>query len=142
MSEAAAIGDAARAFLKHAAPFDAVRRIVDSPEGWAPEQWRSFAQELGFAGLAVSESAGGAGLGVAELAAVAEALGETLLPIPWFESGALSVLILREAGCEAHLSRIASGETIATFAARMPRRHRSACWRVRRESLQQRRRAT
>ncbi len=118
MSEAAAISEAARAFLKEAAPFDVVRQTTATAEGWAPTQWRTFASELGFAGLAAPESVGGAGLGVAELAAVAEALGETLLPIPWFESAALATLILNEAGGEAHLGKIASGEAIATFAAR------------------------
>jgi alkylation response protein AidB-like acyl-CoA dehydrogenase len=116
--ELAAISEAARDFLKEAAPFDVVRQIVDGPEGWARPAWRTFGQELGFAGLAAPESVGGAALGVAALAAVAEALGETLLPIPWFESAALSTLILTEAGDETHLPAIASGETIATFAAR------------------------
>lgn len=117
-SDTGAIAEAARAFLKEAAPFDVVRRVVDSPEGWARDEWRTFAQELGFAGLAAPESAGGAALGVAELAVVAEALGETLLPIPWFESAVLATLILREAGADAQLSAIAAGEAIATFAAR------------------------
>jgi alkylation response protein AidB-like acyl-CoA dehydrogenase len=119
MSEnVAAISEAARDFIKEAAPFDVVRQIVDSPEGWAPDTWRTFAQDLGFAGLAAPESAGGAGLGVTELCTVAEALGETLLPIPWFESAVLSTLILRETGGERFLDAIASGKTIATFAAR------------------------
>jgi alkylation response protein AidB-like acyl-CoA dehydrogenase len=105
-----------RGFLAEQATMAHVRAALESEEGWSPEIWRGLGAELGFAGLAISEEQGGAGLDVSELAAVAEELGATLAPIPWFETSVLSVALLKEAGAPALLSKLAGGACIATVA--------------------------
>ncbi|OHT21183.1 acyl-CoA dehydrogenase family protein [Edaphosphingomonas haloaromaticamans] len=115
------IRDSARDFLRDRADFDALRKAVDGA-GWDRALWDSFAGELGFAGIGVAEAHGGAGLGPVELALIAEELGRTLAPIPWFETAVLAATAIAEAGGEAQqaalLGPIARGETIATLAMR------------------------
>lgn len=93
-----------------------VRAALGSPEGWARDMWRAFAVELGFSGLAIPEAHGGAGLGVRELALVAEELGATLAPIPWFETAVLSTTLLTACHAGAALERIARADCVATLA--------------------------
>ena len=112
-----AIRDAARDFLAANASFDDVRTALSGSDGWSPGLWKQFAVELGFAALAIPEAQGGSGLGVAELAIVAEELGASLAPIPWFESAVLATLTLIEVGAQAELAQIAAGR-IATLAFR------------------------
>ncbi|WP_380878098.1 acyl-CoA dehydrogenase [Sphingomonas sp. DBB INV C78] len=115
------IRDSARDFLRDQADFDRLRKAVDGA-GWDRDLWSSFAGELGFAGIGISEAHGGAGLGPVELSLIAEELGRTLAPIPWFETAVLAATALSEAGSEAQqaalLGPIARGETIATLAMR------------------------
>lgn len=115
------IRDSARDFLRDQADFDRLRKTVDGA-GWDRDLWSSFAGELGFAGIGVAEADGGAGLGAIELALIAEELGRTLAPIPWFETAVLAATAITEAGTDAQksalLGPIARGETIATLAMR------------------------
>jgi len=115
------IRDSARDFLRDQADFDRLRRTVDGA-GWDRELWASFAGELGFAGIGIAEAHGGAGLGTVELALIAEELGRTLAPIPWFETAVLAATAIAEAGSDAQksalLGPIARGETIVTLAMR------------------------
>lgn len=115
------IRDSARDFLRDQADFDRLRKTVDGA-GWDRELWTSFAGELGFAGIGIAEADGGAGLGAVELALIAEELGRTLAPIPWFETAVLAATAIAEAGSDAQrqalLGPIARGETIATLAMR------------------------
>jgi alkylation response protein AidB-like acyl-CoA dehydrogenase len=112
------IRDAARAFLRDACDFAAVRRVIDGDEGWDAGLWRQFGGELGFAGLAIPEAHGGSGLGPLELAVVAEELGAVLAPIPWFETAVLAAGLLMHAGDGHHLADIAAGRVAATLAVR------------------------
>ena len=115
------IRDSARVFLRDQADFDRLRKAVDG-DGWDRDLWTSFASELGFAGIGVAEAHGGAGLGPIELALIAEELGRTLAPIPWFETAVLAATAMAEAASDgqqsALLGPIARGETIATLAMR------------------------
>ena len=115
------IRDSARDFLRDQADFDRLRKAVDGT-GWDRDLWTSFASELGFAGIGVAEAHGGAGLGPIELALIAEELGRTLAPIPWFETAVLAATAIAEAASDvqqsALLGPIARGETIATLAMR------------------------
>lgn len=115
------IRDSARDFLRDQADFDRLRKTVDGA-GWDRDLWSSFAGELGFAGIGIAEADGGAGLGAVELSLIAEELGRTLAPIPWFETAVLATTAIAEAGNAAQksafLSPIARGETIATLAMR------------------------
>jgi alkylation response protein AidB-like acyl-CoA dehydrogenase len=114
--EHAAIRDAVRGFLAERASMAHVRAALESEDGWSRQIWRGLAGELGFAGLAIAEEHGGAGLGVRELAIVAEELGGALAPIPWFETAVLSATLLSACAAYEHLPRVASGQCIATLA--------------------------
>ena len=107
-----AIRDAAEGFLAANASFDHVRRALAEPEGWSRDLWSRFGVELGFAGLAVPTVQGGSGLGLAELALVAEELGACLAPMPWFEIAVLSALTLQAAGATVQQSDIAAGRVV------------------------------
>jgi alkylation response protein AidB-like acyl-CoA dehydrogenase len=106
-----AVADAARNFLRTECGFDRLRRVLSSDEGWDKAAWRHFGYDLGFAGLVISETDGGSGLGAASLAAVAEELGAVLTPIPWFETAVLAAGLLQRLGGSAYLAQIANGAT-------------------------------
>ena len=77
-----------REFLEAECPVSAVRAWTGDGErpGRLPDAiWKRMAG-LGWPGLAVPEAAGGAGLGLVELAILLEEAGRTLLPGPLFSS--------------------------------------------------------
>jgi len=81
--EQESIRQAARGFVRERVPVAHLRALRDArdPLGYSREVWRDMAA-LGFAGMAVPERWGGAGLGLAELGIVAEELGRNLAPTP------------------------------------------------------------
>jgi alkylation response protein AidB-like acyl-CoA dehydrogenase len=81
-------------------------------------RWKTLA-ELGWIGLMVPESAGGAGLGLPALSAIAEELGAAILPEPLVCAAAFATGIVRRgdgAACADLLARICSGDTFAAIA--------------------------
>lgn len=121
-AEAQAIADAARTYLDDHAGFEPLRRAIDSGARIDRGLWQGFARDMGFAGLGIAEAHGGSGLGPMELALVSEELGRCLAPIPFFESAILAAGLIDAVGDDDArarlLPRIASGESIATLAAR------------------------
>jgi alkylation response protein AidB-like acyl-CoA dehydrogenase len=108
----------ARDFLADHAPMKRVREVMEGPESQAPEIWSEMA-ELGWMGLAVPETYGGADLSMIELAIVLEALGRSLAPVPFLPT-MIAACALHEVGSESQrrewLPRIAAGEIVATLA--------------------------
>src|SRR5512134_1639333 len=80
----------ARAFLAEHAASEAVRRAMASEAGFEADVWKRIGGELGWAGVAIPEEHGGAGLGMVELLALLEPMGEALLPSPFFASVCLA----------------------------------------------------
>jgi alkylation response protein AidB-like acyl-CoA dehydrogenase len=76
--------------------------------------------ELGWVGILIPEQYGGAGMGLADLAVVLEALGRTLAPEPFLSTVLLAGQLLTDAGSEEQKQRwlpeIATGEKILTVA--------------------------
>src|SRR5215203_3450136 len=109
-----------RRFLSDKAPSEAVRRWMDSDEGFDAAVWQQMAGQLGLQGLAVPEEFGGAGFGPVELGIVLEEMGRTLLPGPFFGSVLLAGQALLHAGDEEYRARwlpgIAEGTLTATVA--------------------------
>ena len=109
-----------RRFLADKAPSAAVRRAMDSDEGYDPRLWRQMADQLGLHGLALPEEYGGFGGGPVELGIVLEELGRVLLPSPYFATVALAGQALAASNDEAAKARwlpaIADGSTTATLA--------------------------
>ena len=108
----------ARDFLADHAPMKRVREIMEGAESRAPEIWSEMA-ELGWMGLTIPETYGGADLSMIELAIVLEALGRSLAPVPFLPT-MIAACALHEVGSESQrrewLPRIAAGETVATLA--------------------------
>ncbi|WOX14773.1 acyl-CoA dehydrogenase family protein [Streptomyces sp. N50] len=119
-----------RRFLANKAPSAAVRRAMDSEEGYAPRLWRQMADQLGLHGLALPEAYGGFGGGPVELGIVLEELGRVLLPSPYFATVALAGQALAASNDEVAKARwlpaIADGSTTATLALA----EESGSWRI------------
>ncbi|TFZ02895.1 acyl-CoA dehydrogenase [Ramlibacter henchirensis] len=113
--------DSARGFLEGQAPASHVRQLRDAedPRGYAPALWQAFADQ-GYSATLVPEAHGGIGLGVTEAGLIAEELGRTLRPTPFFSTAVLAAWLLREAGSQAQqacwLPRIAAAETVVAVA--------------------------
>lgn len=114
------IRDTARSFVDTHGDIARVRSALESSDGFDRDSWKVLTGELGFGGIAIPESYGGAGLGHIELASVHEMLGRTLLPSPFFTSIGLAATAILGAGNESQkqglLPEIASGSVIATLA--------------------------
>jgi alkylation response protein AidB-like acyl-CoA dehydrogenase len=110
----------ARAFLAEHSSSEAVRRAMASEAGFEPELWKRIGGELGWTGVAIPEALGGAGLGMVELVALLEPMGEALLASPFFASACLAAPVLLAApdapAAREWLPAIAEGRAIATVA--------------------------
>ncbi len=108
-------------FVADRSPVSRVRalRDADDPLGFSPALWKEMA-ELGWTGIPFPEAYGGAGMGLAELAVVLEALGRTLAPEPFLSSVLLAGQALLRGGSEAQkrawLPRVCAGEAFLALA--------------------------
>jgi alkylation response protein AidB-like acyl-CoA dehydrogenase len=107
----------ARAVIDEHAPIAEARRVLEQGGSHSPELWRRLT-ELGWAGLAVPEAHGGAGLTWVELCILCEELGRNLAPVP-FVPHALATAAVAELSSDAQrshwLPRMASGDLLATI---------------------------
>ena len=115
--EQSAIVEATARLLAERSNAQAMRAAAQGESGVDRDLWQRIA-ELGLCGIQLPAEHGGLGLGVTELALVAEELGRRLACVPWFETVALAAGLLLEAGAGGArwLESIASGELIATVA--------------------------
>ena len=77
-----AIADAFGAFFAAESPIDVVRGA--EPLGYSPRLWQKLGS-LEAPGMSVSPHAGGGGATLSDLVVVAEALGESIAPVPLVE---------------------------------------------------------
>jgi acyl-CoA dehydrogenase len=115
--------ESVRRFLAERAPIGYVRSMLDDPRGTSPEVWHGLA-DLGVVGLLAPEPAGGAGMGMVDLAPVLEELGRAVHPGPFTSTavGAISAIALADAGDAgaAVLPGLAAGTTVGTVALHEP----------------------
>lgn len=111
--------DQVRRYLSEVCTPEAVRTVLEGSDGYDRNLWQGLA-ELGVLGAAIPEEYGGVGLSHLELCVVAEEIGRVLAPVPVSSSIYLAAEFLLLAGSEAQkqawLPKLASGETIGTFA--------------------------
>ncbi|MDY6941731.1 MAG: acyl-CoA dehydrogenase family protein [Pseudomonadota bacterium] len=113
------IRDSAKRLLSDLSPLSAVHKILDSDATYDEKLWSQMA-EAGWPSMAIPEEFGGAGMGYLELAVLAEEMGKALACSPFDSSIFMAAEVIKAAGSEEqkkkYLSRIASGESIATVA--------------------------
>src|ERR1700722_19328832 len=69
----------ARKFFAAECPMHEVRRVMETADASDDKFWKHMAEQ-GFLGVVYPEDAGGMGLGLVELAALAEEMGRALVP--------------------------------------------------------------
>src|ERR1700751_3026520 len=111
--------DEARRFLTEKCKPKGVRAVLDGKAAYDRELWQGLA-EMGFLGVAIHESYGGAGAGHLELCVIAEEIGRALAPVPFSSTVYLAAEAILLAGDDTQkqkwLSLIATGEAIGTLA--------------------------
>lgn len=119
--EQAELLEVATAFCRDRSPVSKVRALIEDDRGYDADTWREIG-ELGWLGIAVPETYGGAGLGLREVVPVMEQMGRALLASP-FLSTTLAAQALIAGGTEhqkqAILPNIAAGAA-ATLALTEP----------------------
>ncbi|MDE2596906.1 MAG: acyl-CoA/acyl-ACP dehydrogenase [Sphingomonadales bacterium] len=113
------IAETARAFFSENATSERTRKAMASATGFDADLWQAFCTELGLSGIAIPEHAGGAGLGLIELALVAEAAGAQVAALPMLGSLALCAQAIAAGGTDAQKAELVpallSGEMIAAY---------------------------
>jgi alkylation response protein AidB-like acyl-CoA dehydrogenase len=108
-------------FVRTHSPIKRARALRDArdPVGFSRDLWKQMA-DLGWVGILIPEEYGGAGMGLADLAVVLEALGRVLAPEPFLSTVLLAgqglTLIGSEEQKRTWLPVIATGEKILTVA--------------------------
>jgi alkylation response protein AidB-like acyl-CoA dehydrogenase len=107
----------ARDLLAERATFSRVREHAEAGTT-DTALWKELC-ELGWPGIAISESYGGQGLGTIELSILCEELGRVVAPVP-FLAGAMAACVIEQAGSDEQRERwlpgLASGEAIGALA--------------------------
>jgi alkylation response protein AidB-like acyl-CoA dehydrogenase len=109
-------------FAAEKSPVARMRALRDArdPVGFSRPLWKEMA-ELGWVGIPFPEEFGGAGMGLAELAVVLEALGRKLAPEPFLSSALLAGQALLLGGSEEQKRRwlppLVAGEALLALAA-------------------------
>jgi alkylation response protein AidB-like acyl-CoA dehydrogenase len=114
------IRQVARGFLESRFPSDRVRELMATEDGFSADSWKEIS-ELGWAGIAAPEEAGGAGYTFVERCLLLEEMGRVLCPEPYLSSAVLAadaVLLAGEgAAAEELLAALVAGERRGTLVA-------------------------
>lgn len=102
-------------FLAAEAPSTYVRAMLDDERGVTDDLWAKTV-DLGWTGLLVPTSRGGAGHGMLEAVVLEEELGALPLPGPWLSSAIAATLLAHHLDDAQLLSRLADGSLRATIA--------------------------
>jgi acyl-CoA dehydrogenase len=114
--EQAAMLDIAANFCRDKSPISHVRALMASEHGFDRDIWAEMAA-LGWLAIAVPETQGGVGLGLAEVVPVVEQMGRNLFASP-FVSTTIAAQIFQTSGASVHaetwLPKIAAGAIVTT----------------------------
>ena len=120
----------ARDYLAANATLATNRAVLENVSGYDRELWKGVA-ELGWLGVSIPESFGGAGYGYLELAMIAGEMGRALAPIPFGPTVYVAAEAIARAGSDAqkerYLTAIAGGDAIGSVRSR---RRFLAAWRA------------
>ncbi len=111
--------DTVASYLADHYDFDKRRASVASPEGWRPEVWKAFAQDLGILGAALPEDLGGLGGDATSTMIIMEEFGKALVVEPYLGTVVIGGGFLRRAGTPAAaklIGDIIQGDATLAFA--------------------------
>ena len=109
------LADSVRSFVARVAPSEVLHEALETPIPNPPPYWKAAADQ-GLQGLHLSESVGGQGFGILELAIVLAEFGYGAVPGPFVPSAIASTLISANDPDDKRLEALASGDTIAAYA--------------------------
>jgi alkylation response protein AidB-like acyl-CoA dehydrogenase len=109
------LADSVRSFVARVAPSEVLHEELETPIPNPPTYWKAAAEQ-GLQGLHLSESVGGQGFGILELAIVLAEFGYGAVPGPFVPSAIASALISANDPDDKRLEALASGDAIAAYA--------------------------
>ena len=114
-SEHKDLAESVRALVERVAPAEVLHEALETPISNPPPYWKAAAEQ-GLHGVHLSESVGGQGFGILELAVVIAEFGRGAVPGPFVPSAIASALIAAHDPEAKVLGDLASGATIAAYA--------------------------
>src|ERR1700754_478499 len=109
------LADSVRSLVARVAPSDVLHEALETPIPNPPPYWK-VAADQGLQGVPLSESVGGQGFGILELAIVLAEFGYGAVPGPFVPSAIASALISAHDPDAKVLNDLASGNVIAAYA--------------------------
>ncbi|KAA0086575.1 acyl-CoA dehydrogenase [Mycolicibacterium sp. P9-64] len=109
------LADSVRSLVARVAPSEVLHEALETPIPNPPTYWKAAAEQ-GLQGLHLSESVGGQGFGILELAIVLAEFGYGAVPGPFVPSAIASALISASNPEDKRLEALASGDAIAAYA--------------------------
>ena len=109
--EQAMIAETAKAFFAEQATSERTRAAM-AGTGVDEALWQAFTADLGLAGVAVPESEGGVGLGMVELAILAEEAGRHVAALPLLASVGLAIPAILAGGSAEQKERAEKGQIL------------------------------
>jgi alkylation response protein AidB-like acyl-CoA dehydrogenase len=122
------VRESAEGFFAEHGPVSELRRLRDAKDetGFDRGLWARMA-EMGFAGVAIPEAHGGAGLGMVAAGLISEAIGRNLSLSPFLSTAVLAATILGRGGSAEQqaglLPAMAAGELLVALASDEKARH-------------------
>src|SRR3954447_25871329 len=109
------LADSVRSLVARVAPSDVLHEALENPVVNPPPYWKAAAEQ-GLQGLHLSESVGGQGFGILELAIVLAEFGYGAVPGTVVRSAIASALISAHDAESPLLTDLAAGDAIAAYA--------------------------
>ena len=109
------LADSVRSLVTRVAPSEVLHEALETPIPNPPPYWKAAAEQ-GLQGVHLSESVGGQGFGILELAIVLAEFGYGAVPGPFVPSAIASALIAANDPDDKRLEALASGDAIAAYA--------------------------
>ncbi len=109
------LADSVRSLVARVAPSEVLHQALETPIPNPPPYWKAAAEQ-GLQGVHLSESVGGQGFGILELAIVLAEFGYGAVPGPFVPSAIASALIAANDPDDKRLEALASGDAIAAYA--------------------------
>ena len=115
LSEHNDLATSVRDLVKRVAPSEVLHEALETPISNPPPYWKAAAEQ-GLQGVHLSETVGGQGFGILELAIVLAEFGYGAVPGPFVPSAIASALISANDPEDKRLEGLASGDVIAAYA--------------------------